>query len=520
MPAANTSISQDLPYDILNIIFLDCFPITDTPQPTLDLLTITTGKSTPVILSHICSHWRRCALSTALLWARFHVLIPDSPKSSSPRLSFRRLSSKAALVAIDKKLARYVHEHIYRSQGQPLSIYISCRLDLQLPAARYAMHRVFEELNKHADCWTSLEVAAYDRCVRPLLYSLRLATSPLQKLKIHRFSSDAILDWTEARWLRPTPHLSSLHFVNCKLDIDNTVEMQPQGEWRNPVWGLRGNGLGFLDWESRLPNLEHLDISLDRIMPEILLTNRPDFDVDDVLNVSLPRLLTLKVASSGDMPYTPLCVLFRALQTPSLRFLELSLWKEKQAFSFLGPWVAERQSFTRDLQHFIQRCNQARDGALHHLSVTSPWLSSAGLLTLLPDLQFLQRLTVKDFSMPNSIVEALSLLSTGSKSNHLRPRFSPLLRRIDLSVNRNLSQDTLVNLLLLRSTSNSITSELQEVNITCEDNCLPAFLENPMVALSIASGLQVRLTRHSGTPPNGCAVPSATAKTYFGRRRR
>lgn len=276
--------------------------------------------------------------------------------------------------------------------------------------------------------------------------------------------------------------------------------------------------------------LEYLSISLDLGPPESFLFNadQPNLDVKNVVDIHLPRLCSLTVASSGDMPLTPLRILIRALRTTSLRSLDLCLWRNEHNFSFLSPWLEERQAFQRGLANFLHRCNLTC--TLYHLSVTAAWLSCAGFLTLLPYLNSLQHLTFARFIGSDRIIEALTLPKPDSDG--LRPRLCPTLRQIDLTARDSLSEDALVNLALSRSTNTNTNYEdlprpalpstrLEELNITCNHSCLLDFLDHPLVTLSVADGLRVCITRHSDTrPPHQAAAPSAMNKADFRRRTR
>ncbi|TDL25302.1 hypothetical protein BD410DRAFT_635206 [Rickenella mellea] len=76
--------AQILPFDVLSQIFTDCVPAShkggDFPT--------TSAKREPLLLGRVCSHWRRVALATHLLWAklnivyRYHRIAQRSPRNS------------------------------------------------------------------------------------------------------------------------------------------------------------------------------------------------------------------------------------------------------------------------------------------------------------------------------------------------------------------------------------------------------------------------------------------------------
>ncbi|KAF9009958.1 hypothetical protein BDQ17DRAFT_1299562 [Cyathus striatus] len=63
------SPARRLPQDILEEIFLTCLPKHHYP--------CLSATESPMLLTRICSSWRSIALSTPLLWAAIHVVLPN-----------------------------------------------------------------------------------------------------------------------------------------------------------------------------------------------------------------------------------------------------------------------------------------------------------------------------------------------------------------------------------------------------------------------------------------------------------
>ncbi|KAJ7170287.1 hypothetical protein C8R43DRAFT_864563, partial [Mycena crocata] len=66
------SQARRLPDDIIHSIFVACLPYTRNP--------VITPHEAPLLLCQVCSAWRTLALSTPLIWAAVHIVVPAQPK--------------------------------------------------------------------------------------------------------------------------------------------------------------------------------------------------------------------------------------------------------------------------------------------------------------------------------------------------------------------------------------------------------------------------------------------------------
>jgi len=96
-----------LPTDILQEIFLSCLPTSHD--------SIMTKKEAPVLLTQVCSHWRRVALNTPLLWASIHI-----PITSAEEVGDASFSDAATDLRMTKRVSA-VREWLSRSKDCPLS---------------------------------------------------------------------------------------------------------------------------------------------------------------------------------------------------------------------------------------------------------------------------------------------------------------------------------------------------------------------------------------------------------------
>ncbi|KAJ7662965.1 hypothetical protein B0H17DRAFT_1093092, partial [Mycena rosella] len=92
---ALVSPARRLPEDIIAEIFTAALPS--------DRNAVMSGAEAPLLLSHICSAWRRLALYTPRLWATLHIVIPFTPSKL-------------------EEMAEFVHTWLSRSGSLPLSI--------------------------------------------------------------------------------------------------------------------------------------------------------------------------------------------------------------------------------------------------------------------------------------------------------------------------------------------------------------------------------------------------------------
>ena len=68
---------QSYPYDVLSLIFIECLPrdpLSNSASSKLMDLTSISPSQAPILLCHVCSHWRNVALSTPRLWKELNFV--------------------------------------------------------------------------------------------------------------------------------------------------------------------------------------------------------------------------------------------------------------------------------------------------------------------------------------------------------------------------------------------------------------------------------------------------------------
>lgn len=152
--SALLSPARRLPHDIVAEIFLRCVPVRPWYRNSLDV------TRPPWLLGHICSGWRRVALSTPRLWSALRISLNDGNEM--------RPDYCAALVGA----------HLERAGACPLTL----ALDLAGESVTTA-HQLVDTLVRRAHCWQhvrlTLPTALYARFAAatnrlPLLQTLEL----------------------------------------------------------------------------------------------------------------------------------------------------------------------------------------------------------------------------------------------------------------------------------------------------------------------------------------------------------
>ncbi|KLO13413.1 hypothetical protein SCHPADRAFT_367946 [Schizopora paradoxa] len=80
------SFVHRLPDEVLELVFLDCFPTTLPDEPTTDFIKAILANA-PCNISQVCSRWRVLVLSLPALWAQWFVSIRDVPPVSVWKLT-------------------------------------------------------------------------------------------------------------------------------------------------------------------------------------------------------------------------------------------------------------------------------------------------------------------------------------------------------------------------------------------------------------------------------------------------
>ncbi|KAF8983188.1 hypothetical protein BDQ17DRAFT_1290478 [Cyathus striatus] len=109
------SPARKLTQDIVEEIFIACLP--EDRNPHMNVM------EAPMILTQICSSWRRIALSTPRIWSAIHIVLPNIIRGTYPVPNYLLMEEEFVLQTLDRRQA-FVKKWLDRSGACPLSISI------------------------------------------------------------------------------------------------------------------------------------------------------------------------------------------------------------------------------------------------------------------------------------------------------------------------------------------------------------------------------------------------------------
>ena len=286
------STIRRLPPELLQKIFTHCL-VADRNR----VDAFKSRKKAPILLGHVCSSWRRLAMSTPELWSSLRVIVPDLQ------------SLKAYGTDTLSQHGKLVERWLELSGHHPLSISFSCRPVENMQEVDLAAASLFQILIAFSQRWKNLDLclplfmfvrffATISEADVPLLKSIRLIPyDPSQYM--------ATSAWQAASIFRVS-HLRSLSLSG--LDISLLV----------PNW----NHLAYLNlegdsWDRILITtskaLETLSSCTNLISCK--MSNVKADDTTSFSTISLPLLRSLDIMTEGG----DLTAFFGVLKVPGLR---------------------------------------------------------------------------------------------------------------------------------------------------------------------------------------------------------
>jgi hypothetical protein len=255
-----------LPPELLSLIFLECLPASPKPWD---------PNSAPLLLMQICGHWRKIALSTALLWRHIHVEL----NTSSP----------------ESQIA-WVENWLVRSSGCPLSVLLHSY-------GANVGHPVFNAIVLHAPQWEDLDI----QLPYPLILTLLSAQNNLPMLRRLRIE----ITYSPSRQFPIDTFLVAPMLRNVCLRVPLELVKLPWAQLTHCTLSLQGNEC--VEFIRRTPQLVNctLDDCVD--FPEIC--QDPD-------QRAVSHLTSLHLTEGGRtmMPF-----IFNHITLPKLRELSVDL---------------------------------------------------------------------------------------------------------------------------------------------------------------------------------------------------
>ncbi|KAF9525544.1 hypothetical protein CPB83DRAFT_859453 [Crepidotus variabilis] len=303
-----------IPEDILREIFLRCLP--DTHDAVIH------PNESPILLTHICSSWRRVALSTPLLWSTIHLPLYNSPSFYPPIPPPTSTELEENVQARE----RVIQTWLDRSSTCPLSLTL---IDLDLPPAS---QKIFNLIVSSSHRWRSMKFSTSHQRIQTMSESNQLDLSVLQNLEIElqatgSWESHNLIPQAHSK-LQTSPLFSAPNIRHFSL----SSFMAPVGSLPIKWEGLTQMKLAYNDHPKTVAEMLSLLRPCRKLVSfSILISHTPvhfpnqtvqNFTSDDDGSVVyLPDLVTFEISSSAA---TSSPDEFSRLHMPSLKNLTYS----------------------------------------------------------------------------------------------------------------------------------------------------------------------------------------------------
>ena len=171
------SPARRVPIDILQEIFLHTLPTSHNA--------LMDPHECPLLLTQICSGWRRIALSTPQLWSSIHVPIPPVSSSSPGRTSFWNLSGefKNSCLSFFMNYSTSITNWLRRSGLSPLSISLYDSQNSIVPKEYYKI--IIDSLLPFANRWKNLVLDIRSPFFGPIAELKESDVPMLESLTLH-----------------------------------------------------------------------------------------------------------------------------------------------------------------------------------------------------------------------------------------------------------------------------------------------------------------------------------------------
>jgi len=310
------SPARRLPVDILQEIFIHTLPTAHNA--------LINSNECPLLLTRICSGWRRIALTTPYLWSTIHIPIPTIASGQIypwGGINFSDFSEefKTSSVEYLTRYATLVTNWLNRSGACPLSISLFDPCDSFLPKEYYDI--LVDSFLQFSTRWKNLVLDSWSPHIERLADVADSDVPLLERLTIRDFNSltpaSQALSWKDSGLIKAP----CLREIACTQVMDNIINYplkwgqltllkltQSVQEWGSPANTSLSDIALMLSMSPRLISC-HFEISLlDRIPGDGLASS----------SLSLPSLQNLVIHDGG----VDLRPLFELLEVPSLLHLE------------------------------------------------------------------------------------------------------------------------------------------------------------------------------------------------------
>ncbi|KAF7292902.1 F-box domain-containing protein [Mycena indigotica] len=208
-----------VPVEILHRVFLECLPNRGN--------CVMSTREAPLLLTRVCSGWRRLVQSSPALWSSLHIHLPTQ-------------SSNSVSVALSEKITRRLEGVKYW-----LAFANQCPLSLSVSSTRWRGQELMDILISHAHHWAHFAIQGPPNVLMPLQ---RLTLDQVPQLEsvlvqpTHGDSDDGTLvphgyltSWESVHLLQ-APHLRRVVLFDIPLGIlpqrwENIVDLAVERVW-------------------------------------------------------------------------------------------------------------------------------------------------------------------------------------------------------------------------------------------------------------------------------------------------
>ena len=220
-----TTISMNVPPEVLAQIFFHCIPFEQYPIPS--------HNQAPLLLTRISSYWRTLAINTPDLWSAFHINYND-PAEDIPATNL----------------------WLARSTNRPLS------LSLAIDFGEQSQQGIIDAFCRHSYRWKHLRFD-FRHLICPPMYSLDIAEGSIPELTTFEFHARDIDNTNLSqiiRLLRTAPNLRHVTWVDDLADTDMLLQL-PLNQLTRLSLAMDHGILDYVQILDRCTNLQHIRIT-------------------------------------------------------------------------------------------------------------------------------------------------------------------------------------------------------------------------------------------------------------------
>lgn len=391
---------HSLPPELLLTIFSYTLPKEPSFEP----------NTSPLLISHVCSLWRRLALGTPLLWSQLSIRFPcNGNKKDNDDGSSSACGDYARGPAMSLRVV-YTFVDLWLERSKPGLVDIETHLPLSDKEEDISAHAILATiLSPHCHRIRSL----YGRCMKAFIFNLPLSkmmSLEVLDLYVHPSGSfpRASPDLSSCiNLILGLPRLHSLDLTGLQHDVPPIAPSLPTNA-RHQLSCLKLKvpaPSAACDLMLALPDLKEVDFWIGESHIQSAIPKRRSS-----MRIPLPQLRSLTI--NAEMSTSDPCLIFNSFAAPELQVLHLRFPKE-----FIGTWDA--------LRNFIHASSPCKLQTLKLDGHSWPAEPEVYLLDILHLVHELHTLEIRGMKINATILRAL-IWREGDESAQLVPHLRKL----------------------------------------------------------------------------------------------